>query len=107
MRYKNADPMEKQQAKEIADLIIAQTGVKLQECIKRSYYNREWSILSRELKFDVYDSLIRFFIKKISEISFDDVQSTADDNATSEYDGFWNNEVIQDSASSRGKVGMQ
>ncbi|TLX83212.1 MAG: hypothetical protein E6L04_08955 [Thaumarchaeota archaeon] len=100
MRYKNSDPFEKKKAAEIIVEMLELYDNKIQDCVKRNFYNKQFGILSRELQYDVSDGLAKAFGQKLSGIHFDDTGVTDDSSKTpSEYDMFWNNDVNQNSDS--------
>jgi hypothetical protein len=100
MRYKNPDPFEKKKAAEIIDEMLELYDNKIQECVKRNFYNKQFGILSRELQYDVSHGLAKAFGQKLSGIHFDDTGVTNDSSKTpAEYDKFWHNDVTQNSDS--------
>ena len=72
MRYQNPDPLEKEKAAEIIGEILELYDNKIQDCVKRNFYNKQYGILSRELQYDVSDGLAKAFGQKLSRIHFDD-----------------------------------
>jgi hypothetical protein len=109
LRYKNPDPFEKQKAQEIIAEIIASYDERIDDCIKRNFYNRQWSVIAKELKYDVCDALARRFDEKRLDINFNDSQhvghnnNSNNNNDTSEYDKFWKDVVIHESDSELAK----
>ena len=99
MRYKNPDPFEKRKAAEIIDEMLELYDNKIQDCVKRNFYNKQFGILSRELQYDVSDGLAKAFGQRLSGIHFDDTGVTDDSSKTpaAEYDKFWHNDVNQNS----------
>jgi len=96
MRYKNPDPFEKKKAAEIINEILELYHNKIQDCVKRNFYNRQFGILSRELQYDVSDGLAKAFGQELSGIHFDDTGVTDDSSKTpAEYDKFWKNDLNQ------------
>lgn len=105
MRYKNRDPFEKKKAVQIIDEMLELYDNKIQDCVKRNFYNRQFGMLSRELQYDVSDGLAKAFGQKLSGIHFDDTDIIDDSSKTSaEYDKFWNNDVNQSSDSDSDSV---
>jgi hypothetical protein len=100
LRYKNPDPTEKKQAQEIIQTVMAFCEERIDDYIKRSYHNRRWSLLGKELQYDVYFGLSRQLKINSLQINFNEIEAN-DNNAglTTEYDKFWKDVVIHDSDS--------
>lgn len=99
MRYKNPDPFEKKKAAEIIHEMLELYDEKIADCVKRNFYNKRFSVLSRELQYDVSDGLAQAFKQKLSLIHFDDIGVIDDDSSTkleTEYDKFWKNDDDDD-----------
>jgi len=100
LRYKNPDPLEKKHAKEIIDTVKDFCEEQLEDCIKRAYYNRRWSVLGKELQYDVYIGLAQELRVKSFQINFNELPANDNTDAlTTEYDKFWNDVVIHESDS--------
>jgi hypothetical protein len=106
MRYKNPDPFEKRKAEEIIAKITASYEEIIEDCITRNFYNRQWSTIAKELRYDVCDALAKRFNEKRLDINFNDSQyfghnnnNNNSNNDTSEYDKFWRDVVIHESDS--------
>jgi hypothetical protein len=100
LRYKNPDPFEKQLAQEIIAKITALYDEIIEDCISRNFYNRQWSTIAKELRYDVCEALAKRFNEKRLDINFNDSQyfgsNNNSKNDTSEYDKFWNDVIIHE-----------
>lgn len=100
MRYQNPDPLEKKKAQEIIDEMLALYDDKIDDCIKRNFYNKINSVIARELQYDVCDGLSKKFGEKLSTVYFFDTGAANNNRSIpTDYDRFWNNVVIHDSDS--------
>jgi hypothetical protein len=98
LRYKNPDPFEKEKAEEVIAKVTASYDEIIDDCIKRNFYNRQWSTIAKELRYDVYDALSKAFNQRRLDINFNYTEASADnlDHYTAEWDQFWNDVVIHD-----------
>jgi hypothetical protein len=90
--------MEQRKAQQIIGQVREFAKERIAECVKENMYNKPESVLARELKLDVYEGVSKICKDEISGINFDDT-AVINNDAPTEYDRFWNNDVNENSQS--------
>jgi hypothetical protein len=82
--------MEKKQAQYIIHAVMAFCEEQIDDCVKRSYHGRKWSLLGKELQYDVYFGLSKQLKIKSLQIDFNEIEANGNNTGlTTEYDKFW------------------